>query len=213
MGSVINVDGDVEAEARVRTASPIESLVLLQGREPVCAVRPRAFENVASSRRIRLRWQGARIRGRGRRITWSGSIRTEGARIERARTFAFDSAADGITGQTDREVRFRSQTTGDVDGIDLWLDQTERGRIAFDSPVGRCEAVLEELASERSWRFDGMDVGVAIERYPEHVTETQLRLSARLSPPVGRPAPYLVKVTQVDGQLAWSSPVYVSRRK
>ena len=50
-------------------------------------------------------------------------------------------------------------------------------------------------------------------RYPERVTETHLRLSTRLSPPTGRVTPYLVKVTQVDGQMAWSSPVYVSRRK
>ena len=34
----------------------------------------------------------------------------------------------------------------DADGIDLWLDQTERGCIAFDSPVGRCQTDLEELA-------------------------------------------------------------------
>jgi hypothetical protein len=175
--------------------------------------RPPAFDDVASSRRIRVRWRGARIRGRGRRITWSGFMCVEGARIERARAFAFDSADDGITGQTDHEVRFRSQTTGDVDGIDLWLDQTEHGRIAFDSTVGRCQVSFEELATERSWSFGGMDVRVTIERYPERVTETHLSLSTRLSPSAGGAAPYLVKVTQVDGQMAWSSPVYVSRRE
>jgi hypothetical protein len=213
MGSVIDADGEVEADAWVRTASPVESLVLLRGQEPVFAVRPPAFEDVASSRRLRLRWQGARIRGRGRRVTWSGVIRVEEARIERALTFAFDSTADGITEQTDREVRFQSQTTGDADGIDLWLDQTDHGRIAFDSPVGRCQVAFEELAPERSWNFGGMDVQLNIERYPERVTETHLRLSTGLSPPRGRAVPYLVKVMQVDGQMAWSSPVYVSRRE
>jgi hypothetical protein len=212
MGSTLEVDGEIEAHASVRTAGPIESLVLLQGREPVFAVRPSAFDDLASSRRIRVRWQGARIRGRGRRITWSGAIRAEGARIERARTFAFDSAADGITGQTDREVRFQSQTTGDADGIDLWLDQTERGHILFDSPAGRCQAAFDDLAPEQSWSFRGLDVRVTIGRYPERVADRQLDFRTALSPPAGRPAAYLVKATQVDGHMAWSSPVYVTRR-
>ena len=213
MGSLLEVDGDVTASASVEATGPIESLTLLRGRETVAVVHPPAFDDLASSRRIRARWEGARIRGRGRRVTWSGAICVEGTKIEQARTFAFDSAADGITEQTDREVRFRSQTTGDADGIDLWLDQTERGRIAFDSPVGRCQANLEELAPQRTWSFGGMDMRVTIQRYPEQVTERALSLSSALSPPTGQRTPYLVKATQVDGHMAWSSPVYVTRRR
>jgi hypothetical protein len=212
MGSVLDVDDDVTARASVRTTGPLESLALLCGREPVAVVQPPAFDAVASSRRIRVRWEGARIRGRGRRVRWNGLIRAEEAKIERARTFAFDSAADGITERTDRKVRFRSQTTGDADGIDLWLDQTESGRLLFDSPVGRCQAAFDELAPERTWSFGGMDMRVTIQRYPEEVTERALDLRVALSPPADRQAPYLVKVTQVDGNMAWSSPVYATRR-
>jgi len=212
MGSVLEVDGDVIASASVRTAAPVESLALLRGREPVVVARPPAFDDLARSRRVRVRWEGARTRGRGRRVTWSGLIRTEGSRIERARTFAFDSAADGITGQTDREVQFRSHTTGDADGIDLWLDRTQGGRIAFDSPVGSCQAALDELAPERTWSFGGIEMRVTIQRYPEEVTERELSLRVALSPPAGQRTPYLVKATQVDGHMAWSSPLYVTRQ-
>lgn len=212
MGSVLEVEGEVTASAVVKAATPVESLSLLRGREQVAVVRPPPFDDVASSRRVRVRWQGARIRGRGRRVRWNGVIRAEKARIERARTFAFDSAADGITEQTEREVRFRSQTTGDADGIDLWLDQTERGGIVFDSPVGVCEVSFDELAPERTWRFGGMDMQLTIQRYPERVTEADLSLSIALSPPTGQRTPYLAKLTQVDGHMAWSSPVYVTRR-
>jgi hypothetical protein len=213
MGSVLEVDGRVTASVAAKAAGPIESLVLLRGREAVAVARLRAFDDVASSRRVRVRWQGARIRGRGRRVTWSGVIRAEGTQIEQARTFAFDSAGDGITEQTNHEVHFRSQTTGDSDGIDLWLDQSQRGRIVFESPVGRCQAALDELVAERSWSFGGMDMQASMQRFPEQVTETELSLSAVLSPLEGRPTPYLAKVTQVDGHMAWSSPVYVTRRR
>jgi hypothetical protein len=213
MGSVLEEGGDVVANASVRAEGPVESIALLRGREPMAVVRPSPFDNVSSSRRVRVRWKGARIRGRGRRVTWTGVLRVEGARIDQAQTFAFDSAADGITEQTHQEVRFRSQTTGDTDGIDLWLDQAQSGRLVFESPVGRCEAALNELLRERSWDFGGMDMQVEMQRYPEETTQTELSLSRVLSPPAAEPAPYLVKVTQVDGHMAWSSPVYVSLRK
>jgi hypothetical protein len=212
MGSVLEIDGEVTAGASVKAAGPIESLTLLRGREPVAVTRPSAFDEVTSSRRIRVRWQGARIRGRGRRVTWSGVIRTEGMRIEEAQTFAFDSAADGITEVASHEVHFSSKTTGDADGIDLWLDRTEGGRIVFESPVGQCQVAVGELEAERSWSFGGMDMRVTIQRYPERVTETELSLSTALSPPPDRAAPYLAKVLQVDGHMAWSSPVYLTRR-
>ena len=57
-----------------------------------------------------------------------------------------------------------------------------------------------------------MDMRVTIQRYPEQVVEKELSLSTELSLPAGQRTPYLVKVTQVDGQMAWSSPVYVTRR-
>jgi hypothetical protein len=213
MGGVLETDGEATATASVEASGPVESLVLLRGREPVAMARPPAFDDVASSRRIRVRWQGARIRGRGRRVTWSGVIRIEGTRIEEARTFAFDSAVDGITEVTDHEVRFRSHTTGDADGVDLWLEQSQRGQIVFESPVGRCRAALDELAAERSWCFAGVDTQATIQRFPEQVGERALRLSATLSPPADRRTPYLAKVTQVDGHMAWSSPVYLTRRR
>jgi hypothetical protein len=211
MGTAFEATGDVTARASVRGAGPVESLTLLRGREPLLVIQPAVFDDVTRSKRVRVRWQGARIRGRGRRVTWSGTIRVEGARIRAARTFAFDSAADGITEQTDREVRFRSQTTGDADGIDLWLDQAQRGSVEFESPVGRFRADLDDLQPKRSWRLDGVDMQVDIQRYPEQANATELQLVAPLSPERGRQTPYLVKVTQVDGNLAWSSPVYVSR--
>ena len=83
----------------------------------------------------------------------------------------------------------------------------------FDSPVGRCHAAFDELSPEQSWSFGGIDMRVSIQRYPEQATERELSLSTALSPPTGEQAPYLVKVMQVDGHMAWSSPVYVKRRR
>ena len=71
---------------------------------------------------------------------------------------------------------------------------------------------VEELTPERTWSFGGMDMRVTIQRYPEQVTERELSLSIALSPPADQRSPYLAKVVQTDGHMAWSSPVYVTRR-
>jgi hypothetical protein len=53
---------------------------------------------------------------------------------------------------------------------------------------------------------------VAIERYPESPAETTAALKLKVDPPAGKITPYFIKVTQVDGQMAWSSPIYLRCR-
>ena len=218
MGSVIDARAGQRASAHVVGCGPIESLALHRGRELVKQVRPLALEATAGSRRVRVSWGGARMRGRGRRIAWDGQITLEGTRIERFGPYAFDSAADGVQQVDERRLDIVSHTTGDIDGVDLWLEPAEAGRLVFDAPLGRFELELAELdAAGASNRFDlgGMDMHVCVERYPEQITQTALHLEHELPMPVARAAArarvdaWYIKAVQADGQMAWSSPIYV----
>lgn len=209
MGSALSAAGPVRARAAVRGCGPLESLTLYEGRKEVRTVRPAAFENVASSRRIRISWSGARTRGRSRRAVWDGQITVSGARILESKTFAFDSPDDGILTAYQQLVRFRSRTTGDVDGIDLLLDQAKSGSLELRTQVGGLEVDLAELgASPQTRGFGGVDLQASIRRYPEVLEELALELEESLQP-ADRVIPYFVKVTQEDGHMAWSSPVYL----
>lgn len=217
MGSVINAGGPVVVEAAVNGCAPLESLTLFQGREPVAEVRPSVFTSGQPSRRVRVSWSGARIRGRGRRVVWDGTIRLEDARIFSAVPFAFDSRSHGIRAQDEGALTFTSSTTGDVDGVDLVLDRSDGGTLIFDSPVGYCEVDLSELRltasgqeRRRVFPFGGLDMQVCVERYPEAVEEYRLHLSQTVVPLAGRRTPYFVKALQTDGHAAWSSPIYVN---
>ncbi len=214
MGSVLAVNGLVKLKASVFGTDAIESLELFRGREVMQTVRPTAFENVGSSKHIRLRWRGSRIRGRGRRVNWDGTIRVEGARIVSTSGF-FDTPIDRITAQDEHQVTFVSQTTGDADGVDLVLDRADRGTIRFESKAGNCQVELAELTGEqprRSFDFGGLDMAVQIERYPESVTDQTAVLETTVSAQTDKPTPYFVKVTQCDGQMAWSSPIYLRQK-
>ncbi|MEZ4733599.1 MAG: hypothetical protein R3E79_41410 [Caldilineaceae bacterium] len=47
--------------------------------------------------------------------------------------------------------------------------------------------------------------------YPETVNDMTATLTCTVEPPVGQMTPYFVKVVQVDGAMAWASPIYVVR--
>lgn len=213
MGSVLDVGQTAQARAAVRGAGPLESLILFRDREPLAVARPQAFRRGGASHRVRVRWQGARMRGRSRRVEWNGAIRLAGAAIADARTVSFDAASDGITRRTGQAVSFRSATTGDTDAIDLWLDRADGGQLTFESAVGTCAVDLAELAevgSRRQFDFGGLEMGVTVERYPEAVAEMALSLAMPLDATGDAHTPYFVKAVQVDGQMAWASPIYVT---
>ena len=48
-----------------------------------------------------------------------------------------------------------------------------------------------------------------VERYPQHLTDSRAEFSLEIHPPPAATTPYFLKVTQSDGHLAWSSPIYL----
>jgi hypothetical protein len=212
MGTVLPWREKARVRASVVGTAPLESLGLHRGRELIQEVRPVAFQALAGSRRIRVSWGGARMRGRGRRATWDGHIRLEGVRLKRLEPFAFDAPTDGIVDQGADRVEFRSRTTGDRDGVDLWIDQAERGNLFFESQLGSCVVALEQLqgaANRQVFDLGGLGLGISVERYPERLVDLSATLDCEVQPPADRSTPYLVKAVQSDGHMAWSSPIRI----
>jgi hypothetical protein len=190
----------------------LESLELHRGRELIEEVRPAVFQALESSRRVRVSWGGARMRGRRRRVTWDGHIRLDGVRLKALEPFAFDAPTDGIVDWGADCVEIRSRTTGDRDGVDLWLDQAERGTLFFETEPGSCVVALEDLqGAEKRQVFDlgGLGLGICVERYPECLVDLSATLDCEVQPPADRSTPYLIKAVQSDGHMAWSSPIYI----
>jgi len=215
MGSIITGSkNSLQLNANAKGTVGLESLALYEGKQIVELVRPKAFEDLSATRRIRVTWQGARMRGRGRRIDWSGTLKVEGAKILNAQTHAFDSPADGIRECGDNVVEFQSRTTGDVDGIDLWLDNTDSTKVTLDCGEGSFTTDVAEIhkgKGEKIWELGEIDRCVIVQLYPEEIMETELSLSRQISPTAGKRIPYFIKVTQSDGHVAWSSPIYIEQ--
>lgn len=212
MGSMLaNPPKSIACSATVTGTAPLESLQLFQGKEVIREVRPAVFADLTRSNHLRISWQGSRERGRQRRVTWDGEIRIKGCQIEAATLFSFDVPADGITAQTAQSIAFRSRTTGDRDGLDLVLDDASEGTLHFDSAVGTATvdlAGLTQAEPRQVFDFGGVDMQLVVERYPSDVETLSLSLTETIAPPADELTPYFVKATQVDGEMAWSSPIY-----
>jgi len=210
MGSVLPPSDLYRVEARVATVAPLEELALYAGRERLHVFRPREFETVADSPRVRVQWGGAEMRGRSRRIRWDGRVTVSGNRIARIAATAFDSPADGIVTQTADSITFRSATTGDRDSFDIELEEGRRGTLLLETERGSCEVRLSTLGDEPVRReCGGLDAFMAVGRYPLEMTTRQAAFELRLAAEEVGGRPLLIRVLQGDGHLAWASPVYI----
>jgi hypothetical protein len=210
MGDIIRpgaVPLNVVAEA-IGTA-PIERLDVLHGREVVQTLRP--FQPNDLGRRVRILWQGAEYRGRGREVIWNGKLTLAGNRFGRFAQVNFLNP-ERVARETSpgTGLAWTSVTTGNLAGLDLWLDDARAGSLKIETNVVSGEVDLAVL-SDNTISFDGGGLGrkVSVYRLPEADWSRRARLEHVVSFPGGADLPVYVRVTQADGHQAWSSPIYL----
>ena len=197
----------IDLSVSVTGTAGIEEVRVMRGRECVCR-HPERLERHPD--RLRVVWSGARIRGRDRMARWDGSLTLVGGRILEAAGYAFDSAAEGIVEQTADRVAWRSVTSGDEDGLLLDLDAGPEASLRFESEIAFFEVRLGEvLESPRVHEAGGEGLRVRVERAPVGGGRSCRFDYTEPVPASGGPHPYYVRVTQIDGARAWTSPFYV----
>ena len=206
MGEAFDADR-IQLSVSVTGTAAIEEVRVMRGKE--CVYRhPESVERDPG--RLRVVWSGARIRGRDRMARWDGSLTLLGGRILSATGYAFDSAAEGIVERTRDRVAWRSVTSGDDDGVLLDLDAGPGARLRFESEIAAFEVGLGEVV-QAPWVHDagGEGLQVRVEQAPVGRGRSCRFEYAEAVPATGGPHPYYVRVTQIDGSRAWTSPFYV----
>ena len=156
-------------------------------------------------------WQGAEYRGRGRETIWQGKLAVTGNRIARFAPVNFlnperkvQEAAPGTA------LAWTSVTTGNLAGIDLWLDEARAGVLRIETNVVSGEVDLDQLADERRRSTAaGLAASSASIGCPRRTGADELTLEHRAAFNGGADLPVYVRVTQADGHQAWSSPIYL----
>jgi hypothetical protein len=210
MGDIIRpgrVPMRLKAEA-IGTA-PIERVDVLHGTRVAQTVRP--FKAADLGRRVRVLWEGAEYRGRGRETLWQGKLNVEGNRLAHFEPVNFLNPERGVR-ETAAGVAlaWSSVTTGNRAGIDLWLDEGRRGKLQVDTNIVSGEVDLAIL-DDNIVAFDGGGLGrkLSVYRLPEQDWSRHVTLEHEVSFPGSVDLPVYLRVTQADGHQAWSSPIYL----
>ena len=210
MGDIVrpgSVPMRLEVEA-IGTA-PIERIDVLHGKNVAQSVRPFAAADLG--RRVRVLWQGAEYRGRGRETMWQGKLTLTGARFSRYAPVNFlnpERRIEEVTGG--RVLAWSSVTTGNLAGVDLWLDDAHSGTLELTTGIVSGSVNLEGLADD-TVTFDGGGLGrrISVYRLPDRDWSRRVALNHDVMFAGGADLPVYVRVTQSDGHQAWSSPIYL----
>jgi hypothetical protein len=114
--------------------------------------------------------------------------------------------------ETARVVAWRSQTTGDEDGVILTLDAPAEATLRFETEPTSFDIPLRDIAAEaKIFPAGGLDQRVTIRRLRDAPAPADAMFQwSDGRPPRGRAA-YFVRVRQVDGAVAYTSPFFVAR--
>ncbi len=189
--------------------APLERVDVLHGTHVVQSERP--FTASDLGRRVRLLWQGAEYRGRGRETIWQGKLEVIGNWVYHFAAVNFLNPERRVQEIT-RGVTFAwtSVTTGNLAGIDLWLKEIRTGKLRIETNIVSGEVDLGQL-NEATIVFDGGGLGrkLSVYRLPERDWSRRLTFEHRVTFKGGSDLPIYVRVTQADGHQGWSSPVYL----
>jgi hypothetical protein len=207
MGDIVRLNRDhLDLAVRVEAPAPIERVDVLNGAETVRTLRPYEQDRTG---RLRVIWQGAEYRGRGRTTHWSGSIKFDQARIrdmKKINAWNLDRVFDV---QDDHTIIFDAVTTGNFGGCDIWLSGNE-GRVSIETELVSGDFSLAEM-SDRETVLDagGLDRKLRLFRLPKVMESCSLAETVSIPLVPGRDNPLWIRVVTEDGFVAWSSPIYV----
>jgi hypothetical protein len=195
--------------AEVIGTAPLERVDVLHGRQVAATFRNFAAADLG--RRVRVLWSGAEYRGRGRETLWNGKLTIAGNRIARFAPVNFlNPERKVIEAEAGTTLTWTSVTTGNLAGIDLWLDDARSGSLSIETNIVSGTVELAKL-TDQTITFGGGGLGrkFSVYRLPEKDWSRSLKLQHTVRFSGGADLPVYLRVTQADGNQAWTSPIYL----
>src|SRR5215216_1203197 len=200
MGDIIRPGATpMRLSAEVIGTAPIERIEVFHGIRLAHSVRPFTAEDLG--RRVRVLWQGAEYRGRGRETHWRGGLSVLGNRLTRFAPVNFLNPERQVREtEPGTALGWTSVTTGNLAGVDVWLEEARRGTLRVDTNIVFGEVDLASLA-DNTVTFDGGGLcrRLSVYRLPEEDWSRRLTLDHTVTFAGGADLPVYVRVTQADG--------------
>ncbi|MBX3664949.1 MAG: DUF3604 domain-containing protein [Burkholderiales bacterium] len=209
MGDILRHAGrSVSLDVDILSSVPIERVEIRNRLETLETYRPYAGDQLG--RRIRIVWEGAEYRGRGRQTVWDGSCSLEGNRFERIVPVNMWNLDRKVVQTDPATVRWSALTTGGFGGFDAWLSDPQAGTLEIDTALVKARIDVSDIGREDlSFEAGGIGRRIRVFRLPDENPHCRVNIGRRVDLAAGRDNALYVCVTLEDGHLAWSSPIYV----
>jgi hypothetical protein len=208
MGEVIAI-GSAAPHMRVRVVgtAPVESVQIRNGVDVIATVRP--YDQRDLGNRLKVVWSGAEVRGRDRQVRWDGELRLIDNAFLEAMPINFWNANQPLIQTSNRRLVWQSTTTGGVAGIILRVENPDRGVLALDNTQLRIECEIGALGLEpKVFGCGGLQKEISIYALPDQPAATEFAFDLILPDLRSGDNPLYVRVSQEDGHMAWTSPIY-----
>jgi hypothetical protein len=208
MGDVLHTDQDTaHLHVRVLGTAPIESVEVRNGLDRVSTLRPYGEGDLGS--RIKVIWRGAEVRGRDRLVDWAGGLQVHGNTILGATPIHFWNPDRPVVSVGRDQLTWESITTGGSAGVILSLEQPDAGALVIDTRQHRVECEIGSIGlAPQIWTCGGLDKAIEVYRLAERSPPRTFAFDLPLIKLRTGDNPIYIRVTQQDGHMAWSSPVY-----
>jgi len=210
MGDEITVNNEqqLSLDMNIAGTAPIEKVDIYNGQNKIKTLRP--YANKFSESRIKLIWGGAEVRGRDRKVNWDGELHLTSNSIQKITPINFWNPDQQPRILDARTVRWNSITTGGITGLILNVIDSNAGSLRFTSTQGNIELPIASINTEpHIYEFGGIKKHLQIYRLPDVLDSLSYNFQHQLSELEEGVNPIYIRITQEDGNMAWSSPIYL----
>ena len=209
MGDVITCgSGTPRIRVEATGTAPLDYIDIRNGVDPVKRIY--GTSEKAEGRRIKVVWSGAEIRGRARAVAWDGGLRILGNTIREVEPINFWNAEKPLRRVGGNRLAWESVTTGGVSGVILTLARPGAGTVEIDTAQKKVRLPVAATSRRgRSWKCGGLEKQLAVYRLPDVPGRRDCQFEIPLKTLRRGDNPIYVRLTQEDGHMAWSSPIYL----
>jgi hypothetical protein len=208
MGHIVRTaEREVTLAVAAIGSAPVERIDVFNGTEHLATLR--SFTAADLGRRVRVLWEGAEYRGRGRQTFWDGTATLDGNSFSQASAVNFLNADQPLRVAGNAGLAWKSVTTGNMAGFDILLDDAQAGTLRLATPPADATIPVAAIGlQDHVVEAGGLGRRIRAFRLPERLSPEMLRATLTVALQPGRDNPLYVRVTQEDGHQAWSSPIY-----
>ena len=211
MGDILGSDeAEVALFIDAHASAPVERIEIRNGLETLETYRPYDGSNLG--RRIRVLWEGSEYRGRGRETIWDGSAELTGNAFGRLRPINHHNLDKKFEQTGPGSIQWTALTTGGFGGFDAWLEDADKGVLRIETALVQAEIPVRDIGlDDLAFEAGGIGRRIRVFRLPDDNPQRTVAFERRIALKHEGDNALYVCLTQEDGHLVWSSPIYIFR--